>query len=62
MLLSKELKIWQGNRNAKSAAADLNIPLPTFRKYLNGKRTPNKLAAAELKRRMEITTLTPQKL
>jgi hypothetical protein len=53
MLLSKELKIWQGKRNAKAAAADLDIPLPTFRKYLNGKRTPCNLALAELKRRME---------
>ena len=55
MLLRKELKLWQGNRNAKTAAFDLDLPLPTFRKYLNGKRTPNKLAMAELKRRMENT-------
>lgn len=54
MLLKKELAQWQGNRNAKTAAFDLQIPLPTFRKYRNGKRTPNKLALAELKRRMQV--------
>jgi hypothetical protein len=59
MLLKKELEIWQGKRNAKTAAADLDIPLATFRKYRNGKRTPNKLALAELKRRMQ-TSKIPQ--
>ena len=54
MLLSKELNLWRGNRNAKTAASDLDIPLPTYRKYLSGKRTPNKLAIAELRRRMGI--------
>ena len=53
MALKKELEIWQGKRNAKTAASDLQIPLATFRKYRNGKRTPNKLALAELRRRLE---------
>ena len=57
MLLKKELQIWQGNRNAKTAASDLDLPLATFRKYRNGKRTPNKLALAELKRRMGAANL-----
>lgn len=52
MTLSKELNLWRGNRNAKTAAGDLRIPLPSYRKYLNGKRTPSKLALAELLRRM----------
>ena len=52
MLLSKELKIWQGKRNKKTAASDLGLEYSTYRKYLNGKRTPNKLAMAELVRRM----------
>lgn len=55
MLLKKELAQWQGNRNAKTAAFDLDLPIPTFRKYLNGKRTPNKLAMVELKRRMDLS-------
>jgi hypothetical protein len=55
MLLKKLLENWQGNRNSKTAAFDLGIPLPTFRKYRNGKRTPSSLAMAELKRRMEST-------
>ena len=54
MLLSKELKIWQRDRNSKTAAGLLEIPLPTFRKYLQGKRHPNKLAEVELRRRMEV--------
>jgi hypothetical protein len=47
------LREWQGKRRQKEAAADLDIPLPTYRKFLYGKRTPNKLALAELVRRME---------
>lgn len=55
MLLSKELKLWQGKRNCKTAAGDLDIPLPTYRKYVTGKRTPNKLAMVELIRRVRLT-------
>ena len=53
MSMSKELNLWRGNRNAKTASDDLKIPLPTYRKYLSGKRSPNKLAEAELRRRMK---------
>ena len=51
--LKDQLREWQGKRRQKEAAADLDIPLPTYRKFLYGKRTPNKLALAELNRRME---------
>jgi len=50
--LSKRLKIWRGKLRQKEAADRLDIPLPTYRKYENGHRTPNKLALAELERRM----------
>lgn len=50
--LKDRLREWQGKRRQKEAAADLDIPLPTYRKFLYGKRTPNKLALAELLRRM----------
>lgn len=49
----RTLKRWRGTRYQKEAADDLRIPLPSYRKYENGKRTPNKLAMAELQRRME---------
>jgi len=52
-LLKDQLREWRGKRRQKEAAADLDIPLPTYRKYEYGKRTPNKLALAELTRRME---------
>lgn len=52
-LLKDELKAWRGKRRQKQAAADLDIPLATYRKYEKGKRTPNNLALAELRRRME---------
>jgi len=51
-LLKDRLKIWRGKRYQKEAASDLDLPLPTYRKYENGKRTPNKLAMAELERRL----------
>jgi Helix-turn-helix len=51
-LFSEELKRWRGSLYQKEAAAKLDIPLPSYRKYENGKRTPNKLAIAELRRRM----------
>lgn len=52
-LLADKLKLWRGKRYRKEAAAILRIPLPTYRKYEEGKRTPNKLAMAELERRLE---------
>jgi len=50
---AKALKEWRGKRSLKEAAADLNIDYPSVRKYACGKRTPCKLARAELERRME---------
>jgi hypothetical protein len=55
-LLSKRLRRWRGKRYIKEAAALLNIPVGSYRKYEEGKRTPNKLALAELERRLEETT------
>lgn len=52
MNFPKELKAWRGKLYQKEAASDLEIPLASYRKYENGKRTPNKLAMAELLRRM----------
>lgn len=43
-----------GKRNSKSAASDLGISADLFRKYINGKRSPSKLAMCELIRRMEL--------
>jgi transcriptional regulator with XRE-family HTH domain len=51
-LLSKRLRLWRGKLRQKEAAAKLDLPLPTYRKYEYGKRTPNKLALAELERRL----------
>jgi hypothetical protein len=51
-LFGDRLKKWRGARLQKQAAGDLDIPLPSYRKYEYGKRTPNKLALAELERRM----------
>lgn len=61
-LLAKRLKAWRGTRNARAAAAALNIPLETYRKYEWGKRTPNTLAMAELERRMAETVQQPEKV
>lgn len=52
-LFSKRLRVWRGKLYQKEAAAKLDVPLPTFRKWENGKQTPNKLALAEIERRME---------
>lgn len=52
-LLKDRLKKWRGKLRKKEAAAILDIPFPTYRSYEYGKRTPNKLAMAELERRME---------
>lgn len=52
-LLAKRLKAWRGGLRQKEAAALLDIPLPTYRKYEAGKRHPNKLALPELDRRMQ---------
>ena len=53
MNFSEELKAWRGKLYQKEAASNLDIPLTSYRKYENGKRTPNKLAMAELRRKME---------
>lgn len=52
MLLKDKLRIWRGKLYQKEAAEILGIPLATYRKYESGKRTPNKLALAELERRI----------
>lgn len=56
LLLKDRLKTWRGKRYRKEAAALLDIPLATYRKYEEGRRTPNKLALAELERRLERQT------
>ena len=50
--LARTLRRWRGGLRQKEAAAILDLPLPTYRKYECGKRTPNKLALAELERRL----------
>ncbi len=52
LLLKNKLRLWRGDLRQKEAAAILDLPLPTYRKYELGKRTPNKLALAELERRL----------
>jgi len=52
-LFSERLKKWRGRLYQKEAAALLDVPLATLRKWENGKQTPNKLALAELERRMD---------
>jgi DNA-binding transcriptional regulator YiaG len=52
-LFSERLKKWRGKLYQKEAAAKLDVPLPTFRKWESGKRTPGKLTLAEVIRRME---------
>lgn len=52
-LLKDRLKAWRGKRLQKEAAADLDVPLATYRKWEYGKRTPDKLAMVELNRRLE---------
>ncbi len=47
-----ELREWRGRLRQKEAAEKLDVPVATFRKWEIGKRTPNKLAMAEIKRRM----------
>jgi transcriptional regulator with XRE-family HTH domain len=54
-LLADRLRLWRGKRYIKEAADILGIPIGTYRKYEEGKRTPNKLALAELERRLEET-------
>ena len=51
-LLAKRLRVWRGKRRQKEAAAVLDLPLATYRKYEYGKRTPSKLALVELERRL----------
>lgn len=54
-LLKDRIKKWQGKRSLKECAAVLDIDYPSMRKYATGKRTPRKLALAELERRMAQT-------
>lgn len=50
--LAKKLEAWRQGRTNPECAALLGIPLATYRKYLYGNRTPNKLAMVELEKRM----------
>lgn len=54
-LLSDRLRSWRLGKKLllKEAAAKLEIPHGTYRKYEAGKRTPNKLALAEITRRLD---------
>jgi transcriptional regulator with XRE-family HTH domain len=53
-LLSDRLKRWRLGKKLllKEAAARLDLPYGTYRKYENGKRTPPRLARAEIDRRI----------
>ena len=53
MVFKDLLKAWRGGMSLKEAAAVLDIDYPSYRKYETGKRTPCKLARAEIARRME---------
>lgn len=53
LLLKDRLKEWRGRYSLKEAAAVLDIDYPTYRKYETGKRTPSKLALAEIERRLQ---------
>lgn len=53
MQFKDEIRKWRGKLYQKEAADKLDIPLATYRKYEIGKRTPQKLAMIELKRRMQ---------
>lgn len=56
VMLKDRLKAMRGKLGQKQMAERLGLPLPTYRKYELGKRHPNKLALAELTRRMEAVT------
>ena len=51
-LLKDRLRQWRGKRRQKEAAADLDVPVATYRKWEYGDREPNTLAQAELDRRI----------
>lgn len=55
-MLAKQMRKWRGKRCIKDAAATLGLPYGTYRKYEEGRRTPNALALAELQRRMDANT------
>src|SRR5215813_3192643 len=59
LLLAEKLKAWRGRLSLKEAAAKLDIDYPTYRKYESGKRTPCKLALAELQRRLDNLSSLP---
>jgi hypothetical protein len=52
MPFKTKLKKWRGQRSLKEAAAAIDVDYPSYRKYETGKRTPCKLALAEIERRM----------
>jgi len=50
--LGKRLKKWRGKLLHKEAADKLGVPVWTYRGWEYGRRTPSKLAMAELERRI----------
>ena len=54
--LKARLRRWRGKMYRKEAAAKLGVGIPTYRAWETGRRTPTKIAEAEIERRMEKTT------
>lgn len=54
MLFKSELKKWRGKLYQKEAAAKLDVPLPTYRKWEQGKKTPRALALEAIRARMNL--------
>jgi predicted transcriptional regulator len=50
------LRAWRGKRYQKQAADILSVSTACIRKWEKGKRTPGKLALAEIERRMADTS------
>jgi DNA-binding transcriptional regulator YiaG len=52
ILFKKRLRIWRGRRRQKEAAADLSVPVSTYRKWEYGKRQPSKMAMVGIEQLM----------
>jgi hypothetical protein len=57
MSFKRKIRLWKGDLSLKEAAVKLGVDYPSMRKYATGKRTPSKLAMAELERRMVETSV-----
>jgi DNA-binding transcriptional regulator YiaG len=55
MMFMQELKTWRGKLRQKEAAEKLGVPLSTFRKWEQGKKTPRVFALAELRRMIGVS-------